>query len=344
MTQDLILRDLILGFAPDKALLRNFLLRHHLRLEEDIDYAVGLFEGDRLCACGCAADGLLKCFAVSEELRGQNALGRLVNALVQNRAGQGIFSLFAITRLPNKALFVGCGFWPVAQTDTVVLLENLPKGPERFAHRLLGTAQPEPSGAIVMNCNPFTLGHRALIESASARCPLLRIFVVEEDRSDFPFAARLRLVQEGVADLPNVLVYPSGPYMISAATFPTYFLKENEDAAQIQSELDITLFASRLAPAFGITARFAGEEPLDPVTERYNAAMRRILPRHGIEFVEIPRVQAGGNCISASRVRRLLREQGGFCDELLELVPSSTAAWLKNEYRAPSSEKPHGRV
>lgn len=92
-----------------------------------------------------------------------------------------------------------------------------------------------------MNCNPFTKGHLALITYAARACDLLHIFVVEENRSQFPFADRLRLVREGTDHLANVIVHPSGPYMISNATFPTYFLKEGEDAAKIQSELDITL-------------------------------------------------------------------------------------------------------
>lgn len=115
--------------------------------------------------------------------------------------------------------------------------------------------------------------------------------------------------------------------MISSATFPTYFLKEGEDATVLQSELDVTLFAQCIAPPLHITKRFAGEEPLDPVTARYNDAMRRILPRYGVEFFRIPRVTSGEQVISASRVRRLLREKG-VCQEVLELVPPSTQKYL----------------
>ena len=165
--------------------------------------------------------------------------------------------------------------------------------------------------------------------------------MVEENRSQFPFADRLRLVREGTDHLANVIVHPSGPYMISNATFPTYFLKEGEDAAKIQSELDITLFASRIAPLLHIKKRFAGEEPFDPVTRNYNEAMIRILPRYGISFIKIDRITTEGpdgkpEVISASRVRKLLAEQG-VTDEVLSLVPECTAKYLKEKFSAEST-------
>jgi len=178
-----------------------------------------------------------------------------------------------------------------------------------------------------MNCNPFTLGHRTLVEYAAAHCDVLHLFVVEENRSCFPTQLRFQMVAEGTADLPNVRAHLSGPYIISSATFPTYFLKRGEDAAVLQSELDITLFASRIAPALHITRRFAGEEPLDPVTARYNASMRSILPQYGITFCEIPRIAQDGQIISASRVRTLLSTLDGR-EQALALLPPTTRRCL----------------
>lgn len=182
-------------------------------------------------------------------------------------------------------------------------------------------------GAIVMNGNPFTLGHRYLIEQAASQCDVLHLFVVAENRSLFPTRDRLTLIEAGTADLSNVRVHPSGRYMISAATFPTYFLKENEDAARLQSQLDVTLFAARIAPVLHIAKRFAGQEPLDPVTRAYNETMAALLPRHGIEFLKLPRLEIGGAPVSASRVRALLREKGP-CPEVFELVPEVTRRYL----------------
>lgn len=345
MTEELTIHEISLGFSHDRQMLIDFLAEHCLNFEDDIEAAYGVFdENENLKGCGCCAGNLLKCFAVDESLRGQNALGSLVSRLMENRFEAGHYDLFVITRPKNKLLFTSCGFYPVAGTESVLMLENRRNGPEKFYSRCLpGGAKPESNtltggvGCIVMNCNPFTKGHLALITFAASRCSLLHIFVVEENRSAFPFEVRLRLVKEGTAHLPNVQVHPSGPYMISAATFPTYFLKEGEDAARIQSELDITLFASRIAPIFHITKRFAGEEPFDPVTRNYNEAMIHILPKYSISFIRIDRITSDGpdgraEVISASRVRRLLRE-GGVTDEVLALVPPCTAEYLKNEFK-----------
>lgn len=344
MTEEFTIHELSLTFPHDKQALLSFLESHHLAFEDDIEAAYGIFDpDDRLVGCGCCAKNLLKCFAVSESLRGQNALGSLISRLVENRFEAGFYDLFVITRPKNKAMFTACGFYALAETEAVLMLENkkdglercysrfLPKGPAPASNPLKGGV-----GAIVMNCNPFTKGHLALITYAASNCDELHIFVVEENRSAFPFDARLRLVREGTDHLANVFVHPSGPYMISSATFPTYFLKKDEDAAKIQSELDITLFASRIAPIFHITKRFVGEEPLDPVTGKYNEAMLRILPQYGIAFIKIDRITSTGNdgraeIISASRVRHLL-ETEGVTDEVLSLVPPCTARYLQTEF------------
>ena len=183
-------------------------------------------------------------------------------------------------------------------------------------------------GAIVMNCNPFTLGHRYLIETASHECSQLYIFVVEEDRSIFKFEDRLALVQAGVKDLKNVTVLKSGHFIISETTFPAYFNKAVQNNISVDTSQDVTFFARYIAPELGINIRFVGEEPLDIITNQYNATMKEILPQYGIEFRIIKRKEEGGQVISASRVRKLLKE-GKFV-EIKELVPETTYEYLIN--------------
>lgn len=330
MTEEYRILPLDLRYPDEVTRLKEFLASQALNYEDDIQTAFGIVnESEQLVACGCAAGSLLKCFAVRPELRGQNALGLLVSQLVQERFARGIYRLFIITRAKNRTLFARCGFTPIAETQALVLLENSTDGPRRFTAPLFVPGDENKTiGCLVMNCNPFTLGHRALVEYAASRCDGVHLFVVEEDRSFFPTSVRLQLVQEGTADLPNVRVHLSSPYMISASTFPTYFLKEGEDAAWLQSELDLTLFAQKIAPPLHITHRFVGAEPLDPITAAYNKSMNRILPQYGIQFCEIPRVEQGDAVISASRVRALLRERG-VCREVLALVPETTARYLR---------------
>ena len=331
--EDMIIREIHLKLSSEYEMLRDFLASHSLRLDADVECAIGIFQDDTLVGCGCAAGNLLKCFAIGEQLRGQNGLGSLVSRLTANRFMAGFSDLFVFTRPYNRALFTGCGFVPVAETEHVILLENNRNGLRNFLNKI-----PRPDedtqdiGAIVMNCNPLTNGHLSLIRHAASQCKFLYIFVVEENRSAFPFADRIALVRAGTADLPNVCVCPSGPYMISGLTFPTYFLKDTESPSALQSEVDITLFAQQIAPALGIRRRFAGEEPFDAVTRQYNETMARILPANGVEFCQIPRVCLGEAPISASRVRKLLSEAGGVTHEIRSMVPPCTAEYLSEKY------------
>lgn len=325
-----------LASSWDRSALESLLQSQGLRLDHDVETAFGVYETSgeepKLVGCGCAAGALLKCFALLPQLRGQNLLGRLVSALTQDRFAAGYYDLMVITRAHNETLFVNSGFWTVAKTEQLVLLENQPDGPARFtAPMVLPGDEDRSVGAIVMNCNPFTLGHRYLVEYAAKQCDVLHLFVVEEDRSMFSSRVRLQLVQEGTAHLPNVRVHPSGHYMISSATFPTYFLKQEEDATAMQCALDCTVFAQCIAPPLHIRTRFVGQEPLDPVTAQYNAAMAALLPRHGVQVREIPRLEVDGQPVSASRVRRLLKEKG-LCPEVLSLVPPTTAAYLQESF------------
>jgi [citrate (pro-3S)-lyase] ligase len=185
-------------------------------------------------------------------------------------------------------------------------------------------------GSIVMNCNPFTLGHRYLIEYASAKVDHLYIFVVEEDKSVFKFNDRLRLVKAGTEDLGNVTVIPSGQFIISSITFSDYFGKADLQDKTIDPSFDVELFAQYIAPQLDISVRFAGEEPLDLVTKQYNDTMARILPEYGIKFDVIRRKEDDDAVISASRVRKLLEVNDW--EKISQLVPKTTLDFLQNEW------------
>jgi [citrate (pro-3S)-lyase] ligase len=199
-------------------------------------------------------------------------------------------------------------------------------------------------GSIVMNCNPFTLGHRYLIEEARKQVDHLYIFVVEADKSIFKFVDRIKLVQEGTSDFANVTVLPSGSGIISTLTFPEYFEKEEKPEVPVTPTLDLELFGMGIAPELGINYRFAGEEPLDLVTRQYNRTMEQELPKYGINFVVIPRKETDGGVISASTVRKLLSQKN--FSELAKFVPPSTLRYLESnfEFSASALSKDSGRV
>lgn len=186
-------------------------------------------------------------------------------------------------------------------------------------------------GAIVMNCNPFTLGHRFLIEESAKKVEQLFVFVVQEDKSFFSFQDRIELVKQGTADIENVIVLPSGEFMISEKTFAAYSNKANLQNEVIDASVDVEIFAKEIAPALGITVRFAGEEPLDNVTRQYNDTMKRILPRYGVAFEVIPRKEFNGAVISASRVRNLLSQKD--FKGIAEIVPETTLKYLENRFK-----------
>ena len=188
------------------------------------------------------------------------------------------------------------------------------------SHHLTTTTPPR--GVVVMNCNPFTLGHRYLIEQAAKQVERLYVMVVREDCSLFAYTERKAMVEQGVADIENVNVIDGSNYAISRATFPTYFLKRLDDAADTQMQLDLDLFRRHIAPALGATVRFVGTEPTDQLTRRYNQLMHEALT----DVREIDRLAKDGNAVSASRVRKAMEE--GDMNTIRQLVPPTTLPYI----------------
>ena len=201
--------------------------------------------------------------------------------------------------------------------------------PQHLNTSYLNTSTPQhlnttmqPTGCIVMNCNPFTLGHRYLIEQAAKQVERLYVMVVKEDCSLFAYTERKAMVEQGVADIENVSVIDGSDYAISRATFPTYFLKRLDDAADTQMLLDLDLFRRHIAPALGATVRFVGTEPTDQLTRRYNQLMHEALK----DVREINRLEKDGNAVSASRVRKAMEE--GDMNTIRQLVPPTTLPYI----------------
>jgi [citrate (pro-3S)-lyase] ligase len=185
------------------------------------------------------------------------------------------------------------------------------------------------NGAVVINANPFTLGHQYLVEQAAARVDHLYVFVVCEDCSVFPFDVRFELVKAGTAHLDNVTVLETSDYAISSVTFPAYFLKKDDNIPCLQMEIDLLLFARKIAPSFSVKTRFIGSEPFCDTTRRYAETMHRVLAQEGVETVQLERKDSGGEAISASRVRRYLKDEN--YDALAELLPETTLEFIKSD-------------
>lgn len=313
--------------AAKQRLWQDFLDRMALHPDKDMDQTVLVMEEGQLIATGSRRKNLLKCIAVDPDWQGQGLTATVLTQLRQAAFQEGYSRLFLYTKPANAHLFSPLFFYSVAQTDHVLLMENKPNGIQNFLNTLPCQEIHGTVGAVVMNCDPFTLGHRHLVETAAAECDHLYIFILSEDGGRFSPQDRMKMVKLGTADLPNVTVLPTDAYLISAATFPTYFLKDRDQAADIQCQLDIEIFAGYFAPHFGITRRYVGTEPLSALTDGYNRVLSAQLPQHGIELRQIPRLCHSGRAISASAVRALIDSRDW--DAIRSLVPETTFSYLQ---------------
>ncbi len=295
-----------------------------LSSDENVEQTVLVWDDERLIATGSRCGNVLKCLAVAHDRQGEDLTSTVLSALRQEAFAEGFRHLFLYTKPQNESTFASLFFYPVAKTGDVLLMENRQNGIGDFLASLPTVTATGDIGAIVMNGNPFTKGHRYLIETAAAQCTHVYVFVVAEDASRFSFAERLEMARRGTADLHNVTVLSTGPYLVSAATFPTYFLKDCEQATAVHCSLDVEIFARYFVPYFGITRRYVGTEPLSPTTAAYNRTMCEHLPSRGVTVVEVPRLQEKGMPISASAVRQLLDEK----QEVARLVPPTTVEFL----------------
>lgn len=287
-----------------------------LRDEGDADIVALMTEDGDLIACGALAGRTVKQLAVDSDAEGQGAMAAVLSALIAEAYARGIHRLFLCTKPENLRMFRSMGFHTVIETTDAVLLENRKDGLESFLASI--PKYDGVCGAVVCNCDPFTLGHRHLIEYAASHCDNLYVFTVSEKGSMFSPEERLEMIRKGTADIENCHVFESDLYLISRATFPAYFIRDESRADLVKSDLDIELFCRRIAPALNISIRFAGEEPFSPVTRAYNERMKELLPANGIAFEEIPRLSE----ISAGKVRSLIKD--GEFEKIREMVPEST--------------------
>lgn len=293
-------------------------------------------DGDEILAGGGLDGNVIKCVAVSESARSEGLMNILVSRLIAIAREEGRESVKAFTKPENEGIFKSLGFGLLASAPKAILMENGRGGLPEYKKYLESLARPGRNGAIVMNANPFTKGHRYLVEQAASQVDNLYVIVVKEDRSRFSYVERKAMIEAGCAGLDNVIVCEGSDYAISAATFPTYFLKKLDDATDTQIALDLDLFVNHIAQPLGVTVRFAGSEPEDALTRRYNELMAEILPGTSvavvrqawrpIDFVEIPRLEQKGKPLSATALRLAL-DEGGF-KEAMEYIPKSTVPYL----------------
>lgn len=338
-----------------------FLKRNGLRFDDMHYYAAITDDDGEMIAGGGLKGNVIKCVAVDDAHKGEAIANTLISHLIAHANEEGYSNVMLFTKPKNRQLFESLSFRLLAEAPEAVLMETGIGGINNMVEQLkkikeegevckennqgckkeektnlnittpqhLNPSTPQPlttttplRGVVVMNCNPFTLGHRYLIEQAAKQVERLFVMVVREDCSLFAYAERKAMVEQGVAHLKNVTVIDGSEYAISQATFPTYFLKRLDDAADTQMLLDLDLFRRHIAPALGTTVRFVGTEPTDRLTRRYNQLMHEVLA----DVRETARLEKEGNAVSASRVRKAM-EQGDM-STIRQLVPPTTLPYI----------------
>ncbi|MBW3085012.1 [Citrate [pro-3S]-lyase] ligase [Austwickia sp. TVS 96-490-7B] len=322
------------------AQVRDLIAQQGLQVDSGIDVYCVARRQDRLVGCGGLSGDVIKCVSIDDAVQGQGVVEKLITELTYTAVDRGVHHLFLYTRPQYEQAFSGCGFHTIASVpDTVVMMENTASGVSTWTEQLTFYRRDRPKvGACVVNCNPFTLGHQYLLQQAAQDCDYLHVFVVSEDASFFPYRDRLALVRAGVATLPErdrIHVHPGSPYIVSKATFPTYFLKDEGIIDMAATAIDLRIFRQHIAPALGLTHRYVGTEPLCRVTRQYNADMRYWLEQASdsappVTVVEIPRLTSHDRAISATEVRRRILD--GRLDGLRDLVPSATYALIIERY------------
>lgn len=324
----------------DLKLIKDFLNSQGFDYKEDeVDSSILLYNlNDQIIGTGSYRKMTLKYVCVAPKFQGTTAFAQIVTCIT-NKLLKTYKHTFVYTKPVNAKLFESLGYSEIARAEPVFsVLEFGYRSISDYQAYLQNNKKQNYTNnisAIVVNCNPFTNGHKYLIEKASRESELVYLFVVEENLSVFPFEVRWRLIKEGTKHLKNITMLKTGPYIVSGAIFPNYFLKnESFDlVSQKQAEIDVTIFVKYIASVLKIKKRYVGTENYCVTTAAYNEAMRKILPENNIKVIEVERKAIGmtdenkKNYISASKVRLALKENR--LNEIIEFVPQVTAEFLQ---------------
>ena len=307
---------------------KSLLILNNLSFDDNVTQTIGIYEDDKMIATGSLDLNVIKMIAVDTSHQGENLTALILTHLMSILNEKGIQKYFLFTTPKNKVFFLNYNFSLIYENDSIVMLENKFN---TIIERLTRLKQSldlvrGTTAAIVMNCNPVTLGHLYLIEKCASQNDNVLIFLVEENKSVFPYEVRFELLKKATKHLNNVHILPSTPYIISTATFPTYFLKETSERSYAYMNLDISIFQKYFVPIFSIDFRYVGSEPLDPATNAYNETMKKILKD---KLVVIERLRNKQDVVSASLIRKLAKEKKY---DLIKLyTPAVTYKFLKSK-------------
>ena len=317
------------------SIILKLLRQEGIRRDPNLDYTCAVYDSDyNIIGTGSCFGNTLRCLAVSQEHRGEGLANKIISHLIQYQFERGNFHLFLYTKFTIYHLLKKLGFYEIVIIkDQIVFMENKKTGFSDYLNELSKSKlnynnNAKKIAAIVINGNPFTLGHLYLIEKASKENDILHLFILSEDKSLIPYDIRKSLIKEGTDHLKNIKYHDSGHYIISRETFPSYFQKDDKDVIESHANIDIEIFI-KIAKELNINVRYLGEEPTSLVTNIYNKLMEKKLPENGIECFVVKKKEINGNIISTSEVRKILKERN--IEGIKNMVPDTTYKFFISE-------------
>lgn len=311
--------NLDLDFEKDEYL--KFLEKEGLNFD-GCDEAYAIRDNGKIVATAAFDGNILKLFAVDESRREEGFIPSLVTYIKDILFKKGIKQTFIYTKPEYENVFTSMFYSVLARTDRIILLTDDIDDYNKWIQSIkeLGTF----TTAVVMNANPFTKGHRYLMDVVQREVINIIVFVVEEDKSIFGFEDRFKMVKKGLEDI-WLEVVPGGKYIISKASFPSYFLKKTDDISKEYAKLDADLFVGRIAKDLGIKIRYVGEEPEDELTNSYNKALIERSKDSDLLIRVVKRLEVDGKPVSASFVRNNLNNK----ELIKDYLPDSTIEILE---------------
>ena len=320
-------------------LIDDLLAKEEIRRDKNLDYTCAMFDEDmNIIATGSCFKNTLRCLAVDNSHQGEGLMNQIVTHLVDYEFSRGLSHLFLYTKNKSMKFFKDLGFYEIINIENqIVFMENKRTGFSNYLDNLKkDMREGKEIASLIMNANPFTLGHQYLVEKAANENDILHLFIVSDDSSLVPFEVRKKLVIEGTKHLKNISYHETGDYIISSATFPSYFQKDEVAVIESQANLDIEIF-TKIAKSLNINRRYVGEEPNSLVTNIYNQTMLKKLPENNIECVVVPRKKYSDKVISASTVRKIIKD--GNLEDLKNLVPETTYNYFSSDEAKPVIDK-----
>ncbi|MDO5047998.1 MAG: [citrate (pro-3S)-lyase] ligase [Anaerococcus sp.] len=320
--------------ASDKEKLKEFLKNHNLAYEENIESTYVLREEGKIVASGSRSKNIIKSLAINDSYQGSKVINELISLLINEIHAGGFDNIFIYTKPSNEETFTHLGFKKIEEVpDKLVFMERSDNFSDYLAYLDQNRVDVPNPGAVVINANPLTLGHLSLIDYGLSEVDFLYVFLVSEDASFFSSKDRLKIVKEALYDKKRVKILTTDDYLVSKASFPSYFLDEDEDVTKIYTKLDAYIFKNHIGKRLGIKKRFVGDEKEDKTTNIYNQTMAEIFIKepNPIDLVEIERKKINGQAISASRVRKLIKEKS--FDKLEDLVPKASLRLIEDKFK-----------